>query len=66
MKKFREVRRKGALERQAERAARTPQQQLAKLDAMFGSGLGATKERAKLAKLIEGKKEVEAEKKAEG
>jgi len=35
-----------------ERAKRTPQQQLARLDEMFGKGKGATKERAKLAKLI--------------
>jgi hypothetical protein len=32
---------------------RTPQQQLARLDAMLGEGVGAVKERARLANQIE-------------
>ena len=44
-KKFRK---QYALERQA--SVKTPQQQLEKLDMLFGVGLGAVKERAKLAK----------------
>ena len=36
--------------RNFERSNRTPQQQLAKLDAQNGVGVGAKKERAKLAK----------------
>jgi hypothetical protein len=47
----REGRRKLAEALAEERAKRTPQQQLARLDEMFGKGKGATKERAKLAKL---------------
>jgi len=37
----------------AERAKRTPQQQLARLDEKLGEGVGATKERARLQKLID-------------
>ena len=45
--------RKGRAEEQAvERAKRTPQQQLERLDQMFGEGKGATKERARLAKQL--------------
>ena len=41
---------------QAARAARTDQQQLARLDKIFGVGLGAAKERARLLRRIEGAK----------
>ena len=37
---------------QEARAARSPQEQLAKLDAKLGVGVGAKKERARLAKQI--------------
>jgi hypothetical protein len=40
-----------------ERAARTPAQQGAVLDARLGAGVGARKERAQLAKEIEAKQE---------
>lgn len=43
---------KFALERQEVAKNRTPQEQLARLDAKFGAGQGAVKERAKLAKRI--------------
>jgi hypothetical protein len=36
--------------RQLEADERTPEQQLQRLDRMFGAGLGAKKERAKIAK----------------
>lgn len=39
--------------RQAERAKRTPKQQLDLLDRKLGTGIGAKKERAKLKKQIE-------------
>jgi hypothetical protein len=45
-------RRKRAEALAEERAKRSPEQQLARLDTMFGKGKGATKERAKLAKLV--------------
>jgi len=41
-----------ALERQEVASKRTPQEQLARLDKMFGEGKGAQKERAKLNKII--------------
>lgn len=47
-----EQRRADAQERQAEAAKRTPEEQLARLDLKFGPGLGAKKERAKLAARI--------------
>ena len=46
---------------QAARAARTDQQQLARLDKIFGVGLGAAKERAKLLKRIEDAKNKKVE-----
>ena len=45
-------RREGAKERAAARAALTDQQQLDRLNSLFGEGLGAKKERARLAKQI--------------
>ena len=45
-------RRKAAELRQEERAKLTPQQQLAKLDKMFGDGQGAARERVRLQKQI--------------
>ena len=48
-----ETRRREAKERQAESDKLTPSERLLRLDRTFGTGLGATKERAKLAALIE-------------
>lgn len=45
-------RKEEAKERDAARAALTDQQQLDRLNSMFGEGLGAKKERARLAKQI--------------
>jgi hypothetical protein len=45
-------RQKGAEERAAARAALTDQQQLDRLNSLFGEGVGAKKERARLAKII--------------
>lgn len=42
----------GARARGANAAARTPEQQLARLDARLGSGVGAKKERARLQEQI--------------
>lgn len=42
--------REQAKARQEEREKRTPEMQIARLDAMFGPGKGAKKERAKLEK----------------
>lgn len=47
-----EKRRAEAVKRQAITDALTPQQRLANLDTKFGVGLGAVKERAKLAEII--------------
>ena len=44
---------------------RSPQEQVARLDDMFGAGLGATKERGKLAKRLVTKKPVPKEPKAD-
>jgi cell shape-determining protein MreC len=41
-----------AKKRQAERDERSPKEQLEKLDAKLGAGIGAKKERARLEKLI--------------
>lgn len=43
-----EEKRHDATERQAERAKRTPQEQIAVLDRRLGTGQGAIKERARL------------------
>lgn len=51
---LKEARQKAAVVRQEERGKRTPQQQLAQLDTMFGPGQGAARERARLQKLIAG------------
>ena len=48
----RQRRREEAEVRNAKWAALTPQQQLDKLDQVFGIGLGAAKQRAKIAKRI--------------
>lgn len=48
--------------RQAEADQRTPEQQLANLDRLFGPGQGAAKERAKLARRIEARDAERAEK----
>lgn len=57
----REVRRKAAEARQAERDKRSPEEQLARLDAMHGEGKGATKERLRLHEQIKREK-IEAKK----
>lgn len=61
----REDRKKEAAGRQAEAAARTPEQQLARLDLAFGPGRGAAKERAKLARKIDEAKPAKPVKPAE-
>ena len=55
MKRSRQERREESLIRQEERNKRTSQQQLAHLDKVLGKGKGATKERARLAKMMEAK-----------
>ena len=47
-----ENKRRDVTERQAERAKRTPQEQIAILDRRLGIGQGAVRERAKLVALI--------------
>ena len=49
----RERRRDAAEERAEARAARSPQQQLERLDALLGEGAGAVKERARLEKQLQ-------------
>ena len=53
MQRNRAARQAEAKERNAARAALTDQQQLDRLDKILGAGVGATKERARLAKRIE-------------
>ena len=53
-----ELRRTEAEQLQIERDKLTDEQQLAKLDTMFGDGQGAKKERARLEKRIQAKKQV--------
>jgi hypothetical protein len=55
MKRSRQERREEALTRQEERNQRTPKQQIQHLDKILGKGQGATKERARLAKMMETK-----------
>jgi len=58
MPNTKENKRAGAIQRQEARASRTPQEQLKRLDAMFGEGKGARRERARLmASLLTPKKE---------
>ena len=49
-------RRAAAAERRVEQDARSPEEQLARLDKAFGAGNGAAKERAKLAARMAAKK----------
>lgn len=51
-RKRRDLRRAIAVENNEKRASLTDEQQLAKLDSMFGKGKGAKKERARLEKRI--------------
>ena len=51
--KSKQQRKEEAAERQALRDSLTPQQQMKRLDALLGVGVGAVKERAKLNKEIE-------------
>tara|TARA_Y100001937_G_C6997548_1_gene274941 strand:+ start:35 stop:226 length:192 start_codon:yes stop_codon:yes gene_type:complete len=53
MQRNRAARQAEAKERNAARAALTDQQQLDRLDKILGAGVGAVKERARLAKRIE-------------
>jgi hypothetical protein len=43
-----------AEDRNKARSKRSPQDQISRLDSIFGAGLGATKERTRLQKIIEG------------
>ena len=65
MQRNRAARQAEAKERNAARAALTDQQQLDRLDKILGAGVGAAKERARLAKRIEGgaKKKASSKKK---
>ncbi len=56
--KSKDVRQEEADVRDAERAKRTPQQQVVVLDTRLGKGEGAVKERARLQKEIGGNDEV--------
>ena len=68
MSMFGELRKKRAAERLVVSSNRTPEEQLKRLDTMFGVGQGARKEREKLAKKIrdrDTKTDVPKEEKAE-
>jgi hypothetical protein len=64
MQRNRSARQADAQERNAARATITDQQQLDRLNNLFGEGLGAKKERARLAVRIAGAVKVSAPKKA--
>jgi len=55
-RKNKEAKKERALERLEVTSQRTPEEQTKRLDMKFGKGLGAKKERAKLARRIEDRK----------
>lgn len=61
-RKNKENRRQRANELLKERATRSPQQQIRRLDAILGKGVGAVKERTRLQKQIEAEKAKKQEK----
>jgi ribosomal protein S12 methylthiotransferase accessory factor YcaO len=61
MRRPREQKRKEAEVRQAERDKRTDEQQLARLDLFLGEGVGAQRERARIAARIEAAQRAVAE-----
>lgn len=60
-----EIRQAAAQKRKEEREKRTPAQQLVRLDAAFGVGVGANKERARLSKPVEKKEEIQTKQQVE-
>jgi len=52
-KSRRDQRRSDALQRTEERAQRSPQEQIRRLDELLGVGVGAQRERARLARQVE-------------
>jgi len=53
LRQWREMKREEAKERQNAWAVQTPQQQIKELDRRLGKGLGAKKQRAKIARQME-------------